>query len=217
MVHVPYRGQGPALTDLLGGQVQVLFATTPGTTDYIRTGQLRGIAVTTASRAEALPDLPTLSDFIPGFEASGWYGLGAPRRTPAPVIDKLNKEINAALADPQVKARFANQGGEPLAGPRQKIFRTLPITGKKYFVLYLRQPGFSGSGKKYFVPYRSQAKNISYSTSGSLVFPDHRQTIFRTLPITGKKYFVLYLRWLGEGNFLVHHIGGGPKQRTGGL
>ena len=116
MVHVPYRGQGPALTDLLGGQVRVLFATTPGTTDYIRTGQLRGLAVTTASRAEVLPDVPTLSDFIPGFEASGWYGLGAPRRTPAPVIDKLNKEINAALADPKMKARFADLGGEPFAG-----------------------------------------------------------------------------------------------------
>jgi tripartite-type tricarboxylate transporter receptor subunit TctC len=116
MVHVPYRGQGPALTDLLGGQVQVLFATTPGTTDYIRTGQLRGLAVTTGSRAEVLPDLPTVGDFVPGYEASQWYGLGAPRRTPAAIVDRLNREINAALADPGMKARFADLGGEPLAG-----------------------------------------------------------------------------------------------------
>ena len=114
MVHVPYRGQGSALTDLLGGQVQVLFATTPGTTDYIRTGQLRGLAVTTASRAEVLPDVPTVGDFVPGYEASQWYGLGAPRRTPVAVIDNLNKEINAALADPTMKARLADLGGTPL-------------------------------------------------------------------------------------------------------
>jgi tripartite-type tricarboxylate transporter receptor subunit TctC len=116
MVHVPYRGQGPALTDLLGGQVQVLFATTPGTTDFVRTGQLRGLAVTTASRAAVLPDLPAVGDFVPGYEASQWYGLGAPRRTPAAIVDKLNREINAALADPGMKARLADLGGEPLAG-----------------------------------------------------------------------------------------------------
>jgi tripartite-type tricarboxylate transporter receptor subunit TctC len=116
MVHVPYRGQGPALTDLLGGQVQVLFATTPGTTEYIRTGKLRGLAVTTASRAQVLPELPTVGDSLPGYEASQWYGIGAPKSTPAPVIDRLNKEINAALADPGMKARFADIGGEPLSG-----------------------------------------------------------------------------------------------------
>jgi tripartite-type tricarboxylate transporter receptor subunit TctC len=116
MVHVPYRGQGPALTDLLGGQVQVLFATTPGTTDYIRTGQLRGLAVTTASRAEVLSDLPTVGDSVPGYEASQWYGIGAPRRTPPAIVDRLNREINAALADAGMKARFADLGGEPLAG-----------------------------------------------------------------------------------------------------
>ena len=116
MVHVPYRGQGPALTDLLGGQVQVLFATTPGTTDYVKTGPLRGLAVTTASRAEVLPDLPTVGDFVPGYEASQWYGLGAPRRTPAAIVERLNREIIAALADAGMKARFADLGGEPLAG-----------------------------------------------------------------------------------------------------
>jgi tripartite-type tricarboxylate transporter receptor subunit TctC len=116
MVHVPYRGQGPALTDLLGGQVQVLFATSPGTTEYVKTGKLRGLAVTTAARAEVFPDLPTVGDFVPGYEASQWYGLAAPRNTPADIIDQLNREINAALADPKMKARFADLGGEPLTG-----------------------------------------------------------------------------------------------------
>jgi tripartite-type tricarboxylate transporter receptor subunit TctC len=116
IVHVPYRGQGPALTDLLGGQVQVLFATTPGTTDFIRTGKLRALAVTTASRAEVLPDLPTVRDFLPGYEASQWYGIGAPKNTPAEIVDKLNREINAALTDPGMKSRFADIGGEALAG-----------------------------------------------------------------------------------------------------
>jgi tripartite-type tricarboxylate transporter receptor subunit TctC len=116
LVHVPYRGQGPALTDLLGGQVQVLFATTPGTTDYIKTGKLRALAVTTAARAEVLPDVPTVAEFVPGYEASQWYGLAAPRNTPAEIVDRLNKEINAALADPKMRARFADIGGEPLPG-----------------------------------------------------------------------------------------------------
>ncbi len=116
LVHVPYRGQGPALSDLLGGQVQVLFAATPGTTDYIKTGKLRALAVTTATRAEVLPDLPTIGEFVPGYEASQWYGIGAPRATPAGIVDRLNKEINAGIADPAMKARFAAIGGEPLAG-----------------------------------------------------------------------------------------------------
>jgi tripartite-type tricarboxylate transporter receptor subunit TctC len=117
MVHVPYRGQGPALTDLLGGQVQVYFSTTPGTIDYIRTGKLRALAVTTASRAELLPDLPTVSDFLPGYEAIQWYGVVAPKNTPNEIVDKLNQEINAALADSRMKPTFADIGGEPLAGP----------------------------------------------------------------------------------------------------
>ncbi len=116
LVHVPYRGQGPALTDLLSGQVQVLFATTPGTTDFIRTGKLRALAVTTASRAEVLPELPTVADFVAGYEASQWYGLGAPKNTPAETVNVLNREINAALADPRMKSRFAELGGEALAG-----------------------------------------------------------------------------------------------------
>ena len=116
LVHVPYRGQGPALTDLLGGEVQVLFATAPGTTDYIATGKLRALAVTTAARAELLPVLPTVGDFVPGYETSQWYGICAAAKTPAEIIDKLNKEINAAIADPGMKARFAAIGGEPLPG-----------------------------------------------------------------------------------------------------
>jgi tripartite-type tricarboxylate transporter receptor subunit TctC len=116
LVHIPYRGQGPALTDLLGGDVQVLFATAPGTTDYIRTGKLRALAVTSAARADVLPELPTVADFVPGYEASQWYGLAAPKNTPAEIVSRLNKEINAAIADPGMKARLAAIGGEPLPG-----------------------------------------------------------------------------------------------------
>jgi tripartite-type tricarboxylate transporter receptor subunit TctC len=116
MVHVAYRGQGPALSDLLGGQVQILFATTPGTSEYISTGRLRALAVTTATRAQVLPQQPTVGDFVPGYEASQWYGMGAPRSTPAEIIDVLNREINAALVDPGMKPRLADLGGEPLAG-----------------------------------------------------------------------------------------------------
>ena len=116
MVHVPYRGQGPALADLLSGQVQVFFATTPGMTDFIRSGKLRALAVTTASRAEVLPDLPTVGEFVPGYEASQWYGLGAPKGTPAEIVDKLNKEINGALTNSKMKARLADLGGTVLAG-----------------------------------------------------------------------------------------------------
>jgi len=116
MVHVPYRGSGPALTDLLGGQVQVLFDPIPASLEHIRTGRLRPLAVTTATHSEVLPDIPPVSDFLPGFEASSWFGVGAPKNTSADIIDKLNKEFNAALADPKVQARFADLGGTVLAG-----------------------------------------------------------------------------------------------------
>jgi tripartite-type tricarboxylate transporter receptor subunit TctC len=116
LVHIPYRGQGPALTDLLGGDVQVLFATAPGTTDYVKTGKLRALAVTSAARAEVLPELPTVADFVPGYEASQWYGLAAPKNTPAEIVARLNREINACIADPGMKARLAAIGGEPLPG-----------------------------------------------------------------------------------------------------
>jgi tripartite-type tricarboxylate transporter receptor subunit TctC len=116
LVHVPYRGQGLAMNDLLGGQVQVLFATTPGTTEYVRIGKLHALAVTTSARAEALPEVPTVADFVPGYESSQWYGVSAPKNTPVEIVEKLNKEINAALADPRMKARFADLGGTVLPG-----------------------------------------------------------------------------------------------------
>jgi tripartite-type tricarboxylate transporter receptor subunit TctC len=116
MVHVPYRGGAPVMTDLLGGQVQVLFGTTSLTLEQIRAGKLRPLAVTTATRWKGLSDVPTVGDFIPGYEASSVFGLGAPKTTPAEIIDRLNKEINAALADPRMKARLADLGGTPLAG-----------------------------------------------------------------------------------------------------
>jgi tripartite-type tricarboxylate transporter receptor subunit TctC len=114
-VHVPYRGAGPALTDLLGGQVLISFAGIAGSIEYIRTRKLRALAVSTATRTEALPDVPTVSEFVPGFEAGDWLGIGAPRNTPAEIIDQLNKEIAAALADPRIRARFADLGGTVLA------------------------------------------------------------------------------------------------------
>ena len=116
LVHVPYRGQGPAMTDLLGGQLQVIFATTPGTTEYVRIGRLHALAVTTAQRAEALPDVPTVADFVPGYESSQWYGVGAPKGTPTEIVDRLNQEINAALVDSRMKLRFADLGGTVLPG-----------------------------------------------------------------------------------------------------
>jgi len=115
MVHVPYRSGGPAVTDLLAGQVQVLFNPPPASIAYIRDGRLRALAVTTATRSDALPDVPTVGDFVPDYEASTWYGVGVPKNTPAEIIDKLNKEINAALADAKMKARLADLGGDVLA------------------------------------------------------------------------------------------------------
>jgi tripartite-type tricarboxylate transporter receptor subunit TctC len=114
MAHVPYRGGGPAISDLLGGQVDVTFAVVTTAIEYIRAGKLRALAVTSASRQEALPDIPPVADFLPGFEASGWFGLFAPKNTPAEIVDKLNREINAALADPKLKARLADLGGTVL-------------------------------------------------------------------------------------------------------
>jgi len=116
MVHVPYRGGGPAMNDLLGGQVQVYFASTPASIEYIKAGRLRALALTTATRSEALPDIPTVAEFVPGYESSGYFGFGAPKATPAEIVDKLNKEINAGLVDPKFKARLADLGGTVLAG-----------------------------------------------------------------------------------------------------
>ena len=115
LVHVPYRGGGPALNDLLAGQVQVMFPTTVSSIGYIRASRLRALAVTAATRSDALPDIPTMGEFVPGYEASNWYGIGAPRNTPAEVIAKLNKEVNAGLADRKLNARLADLGGDVLA------------------------------------------------------------------------------------------------------
>jgi tripartite-type tricarboxylate transporter receptor subunit TctC len=116
MTHVPYRGGAPALTDLLGGQVQVYFAPLPEVIQYIIAGKLRALAVTSATRVDVLPDIPTLSDFVSGFEASAWYGLAAPSKTPVDIVEKLNQEIDAGLASPGFKGRLADIGGTPLAG-----------------------------------------------------------------------------------------------------
>jgi len=116
MLHVPYRGGAAAITDLIGGQVQVMIEPITGPLEHIRAGKLRGLAVTTTTRSQALPDLPTLDTYVPGYEASPWYGLGAPKNTPLEIIDKLNHEINAALADPKMTHQLAELGGTPLAG-----------------------------------------------------------------------------------------------------
>jgi tripartite-type tricarboxylate transporter receptor subunit TctC len=116
MVHVPYRGGAPALTDMISGQVQVMFDNVPTSIEFIRAGKLRALAVTTATRSEVLPDLPTVADFVPGYEASAWYGVGVPKGTPDDIIDKLNTEINAILAEPKAKARLADLGASLLAG-----------------------------------------------------------------------------------------------------
>jgi tripartite-type tricarboxylate transporter receptor subunit TctC len=116
LTHVPYRGTAPALIDLLGGQMQIMFDTTPASIGYIRAGQIRPLAVTTASRSDLLPDLPAVGDFVPGYEASAWYGIGIPRNTPAGIVEILNKEINAAIAESKMKARLADLGGTVLPG-----------------------------------------------------------------------------------------------------
>jgi tripartite-type tricarboxylate transporter receptor subunit TctC len=116
MLHVPYRGLSPALTDLLSGQVQVVFSSLPAAIEYIRADKLRALAVTTVTRFEGMPDIPTVGDTVPNYEASQWYGVGAPKNTPAEIVDKLNKEINAALTDPNMKTRLADLGGTVLPG-----------------------------------------------------------------------------------------------------
>jgi tripartite-type tricarboxylate transporter receptor subunit TctC len=116
MAHVPYRGAGPALVDLLGGQVQVFFSSLPSSTAYVRKGNLRALGVTATTRSETLPDVPAIGDFLPGYEASGITGFGAPKSTPADIIETLNKEVNAGLADPKIKTRLAELGGKALPG-----------------------------------------------------------------------------------------------------
>ena len=114
LVHVPYRGNGPALAALLGGEVQVVFPTPPSSIEFIRTGKLRGLATTGATRAAALPDMPTVAEFVPGYETSAWYGIGGPKGMPADAVDRISREVNAGLADPKMQARFADLGGAPM-------------------------------------------------------------------------------------------------------
>ena len=132
MVHVPYRGGGPALTDLLGGQVQVYFGPMPPSIEHIRSGKLRALGVTSARRSQALPDIPSVSDFVPGYEASQWHGIGVPKNTPSEIIDKLNKEINAGLGDLKMKARLADLGGTPLVGSPADFSRLIAEDTEKW-------------------------------------------------------------------------------------
>jgi tripartite-type tricarboxylate transporter receptor subunit TctC len=131
-VHVPYRGAGPALTDLLGGQVLTSFAGIAGSIEYVRTRKLRALAVTTSTRAEALPDVPAAGEFLPGFEAGDWLGIGTPRGTPPEIIDLLNREITAGITDPKIKARFAELGGTPLALTPAEFGRMLADETEKW-------------------------------------------------------------------------------------
>jgi len=132
MAHVPYRGGGPAIADLLGGQVAVTFAVVPTAIEYIRAGKLRALAVTSATRQDALPNVPPMADFLPGYEAIGWWGIFAPHNTSAEVIDKLNKEINSALADPKMKARLADLGAETLPGSPADLGRLVRSDTEKW-------------------------------------------------------------------------------------
>ena len=132
MQHVPYRGEAPAITDVLGRQVDVLFGGLPAAVEHIRAGRLRALAVTTKDRSPALPDVPTIGDFVPGYEASAWYGVGAPRGTPAEIIDKLNHEINLGLADPKIMARFSDLGFTALSGSSADFGNLVALETEKW-------------------------------------------------------------------------------------
>ena len=132
LVHVPYRGAGPALVDLLSGQVQVMFPTMSSSIEYVRAGKLRALAVTSATRSEALPQTPTVGDFVPGLEATYWTGVGAPKSTPADIVDKLNKEINVGLVDPTIKARLANLGANAFEGSPADFGRLIAEETEKW-------------------------------------------------------------------------------------
>jgi tripartite-type tricarboxylate transporter receptor subunit TctC len=132
MVHVPYRGSGPMLTDFLGGQVQVAFDTLPSSIEHIRGGKLIPLAVTTATRSEVLPDIPTVGDFLPGYEASSWSGVCVPKNAAAEVIDRLNKEIDAGLADPKLKASFHDLGAEVFAGSPSQFAKIIAEDTEKW-------------------------------------------------------------------------------------
>jgi tripartite-type tricarboxylate transporter receptor subunit TctC len=132
MVHVPYRGAAPALTDLIGGQVQVMFDNLPSSIEYVRTGKLRALAVTTAIRSGVVPDIPTVGDFVPGYESSAWYGVGVPRNAPPEVVELLNREINAGLSDPKLKARFAELGAATIPGSPEDFGKLITDETEKW-------------------------------------------------------------------------------------
>jgi tripartite-type tricarboxylate transporter receptor subunit TctC len=132
MVHIPYRGAPQALTDILSGQVQVIFSTVPPAIEHVRAGRLRALAVTTVNRLDVLPDIPSVSEFIPGYESSAWWGVGAPRNTPIAILDKLNKEINASLADPKLTARFVDLGATPMIGSPADFSRLIAEETEKW-------------------------------------------------------------------------------------
>jgi tripartite-type tricarboxylate transporter receptor subunit TctC len=132
MIHVPYRGLSPALTDLLAGQVQVIFSSLPAAIEYIRVGKLRALAVTTTTRFEGAPDIPTVGDAVPGYEASQWYGVGAPKNTPVEIVDKLNKEINAGLANPRLRVQLAELGGTALPGSPEEFGKLIAEETEKW-------------------------------------------------------------------------------------
>jgi tripartite-type tricarboxylate transporter receptor subunit TctC len=132
MTHVPYRGAGPAVTDLMGGQVQVMFAAMPSAIEHVRAGKLGALAVTTATRSPALLDVPTVGEFLPGYEASSWYGVGVPRNTPADIVVRLNREINAGLADPKLETRLGDMGGTMLAGSPADFGRLIAEETEKW-------------------------------------------------------------------------------------
>jgi tripartite-type tricarboxylate transporter receptor subunit TctC len=132
LVHVPYRGNGPALAALLSGEVQVVFPTPPSSIEFIRTGKLRGLATTGATRAEALPDMPAVAEFVPGYETSAWYGIGGPKGMPADVVDRIHREIDAGLADPRMQAKFADLGGTPMSRTPAELTRMIAEETEKW-------------------------------------------------------------------------------------
>jgi tripartite-type tricarboxylate transporter receptor subunit TctC len=132
MVHVPYRGNGPALTDLIAGQVQMMFADAPSSIEHIKAGKLRALAVTSIARSEILPEVPTVSELLPGFEAGNWFGIVAPRNTPVEIIDKLNNEMNAALAEPTIKARLAGLGATVFPGSPADFGKFIAAEAEKW-------------------------------------------------------------------------------------
>jgi tripartite-type tricarboxylate transporter receptor subunit TctC len=132
IIHVPYRGAAPALADLVGGQVQVMFGDMPSTLEFIRASKLRGLAITTAARSEVLPDLPTVSEFVPNYESSAWYGIGAPKNTPAKIVERINRELSTAVADPKMRERLVVLGGTPLEGTPSDFARLVAVEIKKW-------------------------------------------------------------------------------------